>query len=178
MRSLRLDELPGRTPRELAPPGLALAGAVACVAVAAYWAWRIAAPSPAMPAAPAAVAAPAGGGEGAGLFGAQPARDQGLRVAVRGVIRPAGEGGGGAAVLSVADAAPRLVQAGREAAPGLVLAEVRARSVVLRRGAATQEVAMAPKRALPVLAATETEMETAAADGGPALVTNIPRASR
>ncbi|WP_454731320.1 MULTISPECIES: hypothetical protein [Cupriavidus] len=172
-RLARCGEWCRRSPGELAVPAATVAGGVACVAVVVYWGLQIAATPEMTPGAEKVAAAPARAGAGGELFGAGPAQAQGLKVTVGGVIRPLGRDDG-AAVLSIAGAAPRLVHAGREAAPGLVLSEVRARSVVLKRGGVAQEVAMAPRRVLPVLAAAT----SGDVPPGPALVSNIPRAGR
>ncbi|AOY97542.1 hypothetical protein BKK79_37010 (plasmid) [Cupriavidus sp. USMAA2-4] len=171
----------------LVPGGAALrawlpgaAAGLACLAAAGYWGARVYATWQGLPPLPeasqgaGAAVAPAPSGAGAGLFGARPAESANLQVAVAGVIRagdPARPGGTDAAIVAVAGQPARLVRVGRQVMPGLVLAEVGERAVVLERDGVRQQVPMPARPAVPVLPVADARPR--GGDGRPALVSNV-----
>lgn len=157
--------------REKLPSVLTVVGAVACLALATYWNEQIHSSSlqPGnLPSIAAAEKTGGGKGEGGSLFGGTPAELQEIRVAVRGIVRG---GGQDAAVIAVSDGPTRLVRVGKAVASGWILAEIRARTIVLRRGNDQMEFQMGPAAVFPALKPAD------AAAGTAGRVTNVPRSS-
>lgn len=117
--------------------------ALACLAaVLAYWSWRWVQPA-AEPSTGAAPATAAGGGRADGLFGAVAAEAVVAAAGIRllGVVAAA-DGYPGYAVLQLDGRPIVAARAGSELAPGLRLAEVHPRSVVLERSGVRETLAL------------------------------------
>ncbi|GGA86849.1 hypothetical protein GCM10011521_26610 [Arenimonas soli] len=122
--------------------------ALACLAaVLAYWTWRWVLPAPEPSVGSSQAASGAGAGE---LFGSAPA---GVVVSAAGIrllgVVAAADGYPGYALLQVDGQPIVAAQAGTTLAPGLRLAEVHARQVVLER-AGVSEVLLLPRPPTPL----------------------------
>ncbi|CAB3748164.1 general secretion pathway protein GspC [Paraburkholderia solisilvae] len=121
-------------------PTLGSVAAIALfVAVIAWWAHVFTASAPAGPAQPAAPAAldTAAGGT---LFGSQP--DQGPHDAVQLLGILSFDAHHGAAIVSIGGAPARVVRVSGKLNDSTTLAEVRAHSIVVKRGSLQREIAL------------------------------------
>lgn len=164
-----------RPVREQLPSVLTVVGALACLALAAYWAVRIHSsglhPSES-PSTGASEKFGGGEGEGASLFGGKSPEQQEIRVTVQGIVRGDGHD---AAVVAVSDGPTRLVRVGKTVASGWILAEIGVRTIVLRRGSDQIEFQMAPAAVVPPLKPADAVVDKGAGKAG--RVTNVPRNS-
>ncbi|CAB3749216.1 general secretion pathway protein GspC [Paraburkholderia humisilvae] len=126
--------------RFMSLPTLGTVAAIALfVAVLAWWAhvFTAAAPAaPAQPAPPAALDTTAGGT----LFGSQP--DQGPRDTVQLLGVLSFDANHGAAIVSIGGEPARVIRVNGKINDSTTLAEVRARSIVVKRGSLRREIAL------------------------------------
>jgi general secretion pathway protein C len=121
-------------------PTLGTVAAIALfIAALAWWAHVFSAPAPAAPAQPAPAAA-LDSTAGATLFGSQP--DQGPRDTVQLLGVLSFDAHHGAAIVTIGDGPARVIRVNGKLNDSTTLAEVRAHSIVVKRGSLQREIAL------------------------------------
>jgi general secretion pathway protein C len=128
------------THRFMSLPTLGTVAAIALfIAALAWWAHVFSAPAPAAPAQPAPAAA-LDSTAGATLFGSQP--DQGPRDTVQLLGVLSFDAHHGAAIVTIGDGPARVIRVNGKLNDSTTLAEVRAHSIVVKRGSLQREIAL------------------------------------
>jgi general secretion pathway protein C len=119
---------------------------VVLATVAGYWSMRLLAPAPLQP---PPLAVPSTPEAGATAWRTLFSGSGGVTgpILLRGVIT--GDGRDGVAVLSIEGKPGRAFRSGTEVAPGIVLAEVKAKSVILERNGTPEEIFLAEHAKIP-----------------------------